>query len=166
MRSLIVLLVLSPIILSACSTAPRCTDSYAPSVPINTPAVEAGRILEKRYPNSLASVSRESQYVVASYRVGVYDQLNDYALRNFPSEAHGRYGAGLAISTIGANGQVLEVSLLRSSGDPVLDRAFLKVFCRPDGYGEFSESLRKKTTVLHISLPFSFTNDSLRNDNP
>jgi outer membrane biosynthesis protein TonB len=114
----------------------------------------------------LFSVSREPQFIVASYRAGVSDQFNSYAVSNFPSEAQGRYGTGLALSTIASNGQVLEMNLLRSSGDPILDGAFLKTFCGPGGYGEFSELLRKKTSVLHITLPFTFTNDTLRESNP
>lgn len=144
----------------------QCPGRYSSTIERNTAVENARRILEAKYLHSIWAQSSRS-YIVASYLVGVRERIEFFAKNNYPDEIRGKYGSGFAVATIDSDGHVVEVNLLRSTEIEVLDAAFLNMICYPSGYPAFSDELRDKTSALHITFPFSFTNNAfIYGDNP
>jgi len=155
------------ITLASCSTiatktqTPECPERYSSTIETDTSVENARHILETKYPRSILPQSPERSYIVASYVFDVRERIKQFANAKYPNEIRGKYGSGFAVATINSDGHVVEVNLLRSTGLEVLDSAFLNMICHPSGYPAFSDQLRDKTSALHVTLPFTFTNDAL-----
>jgi protein TonB len=106
----------------------------------------------------ISPATREEVYAL------YYDQLRrkieDRGTRNFP-EHQGRklYGDLTMNVTVDALGRVVETEVVRSSGQPVLDRYAVAIVKAAAPFGEFTTAMRRKADQLVITSRFRFTRD-------
>lgn len=79
--------------------------------------------------------------------------------QNYPAEAKAQnlYGSLELLVTIGADGALLDVRLLRSSGSPVLDAAALRIVQLAAPYPPFPASLAAEYGSLQVVRKWTFT---------
>jgi protein TonB len=103
---------------------------------------------------------------VKEYRFARY--IEDWRLKverigtlNYPEEARGKlYGSLLMSVAIGADGELLEARIERSSGHPVLDQAALRIVRLGAPYAPFPPEIRADTDVIVIKRTWTFTRES------
>ena len=93
-----------------------------------------------------------------------YSQWKDKVERigtvNYPEQARGRIYGDLVLSvTLNPDGSIYndEVTVTRSSGSPILDRAAKRIVRLGAPYGRFSEELRREYDIFEIISTFRFT---------
>lgn len=113
---------------------------------------------KKRY---ISPATREEIYAL------YYDQLRrkieDRGTRNFP-ESQGRklYGELTMNVTVDDAGRVVELDVVRQSGNPLLDKRAEAIVRAAAPFGAFSSAMRQKADQLVITSRFRFTrNDGL-----
>jgi protein TonB len=122
--------------------------------------------IEKRINDENARPRR--RFVGPSAREGVhalyYDALRqrieEIGTRNFP-EVAGRklYGELTMLVAVDGIGRVVDVEVVRSSGNKVLDKRAVSIVRSAAPYGEFSPSMRSQFDQLAFISRFRFTRD-------
>jgi protein TonB len=122
--------------------------------------------IEKRINEENARPKR--RFIGPSAREGVhalyYDALRhkieELGTRNFP-EVGGRklYGELTALVAVDAIGRVVEVEVVRSSGNKALDKRAVSIVRGAAPYGDFSPSMRAQFDQLVFVSRFRFTRD-------
>ncbi|GAP35273.1 TonB family protein [Piscinibacter sakaiensis] len=122
--------------------------------------------IEKRVNEENARPKR--RYVSPATREEVYAQyydqlrrkIEDRGTRNFP-EHQGRklYGDLTMNVVVDASGRVVETEVVRSSGQPVLDRYAVAIVRAAAPFGEFTGAMRRQAEQLVITSRFRFTRD-------
>lgn len=87
------------------------------------------------------------------------DRVERIGTQNYPPEARGRlYGELILAVTLRPDGSIYknEVTVTRSSGHPLLDRAAERIVRLGAPYGRFSTEMRKDYDVFEIITKFSF----------
>jgi periplasmic protein TonB len=122
--------------------------------------------IEKRINDENARPKR--RYISPSAREGVhalyYDALRhkieELGTRNFP-EVGGRkiYGELTVLVAVDAIGRVVEVEVVRSSGNKVLDKRAVSIVRSAAPYGDFSPSMRAQFDQLVFVSRFRFTRE-------
>jgi protein TonB len=81
---------------------------------------------------------------------------------NYPEEARrqGVFGSLVLKVVLGADGRLLSVSVSRSSGQPLLDDAALKIVRMAAPFSPFPPALAAKFGSLEIARKWSFTSDN------
>ncbi|PXW93867.1 protein TonB [Sphaerotilus hippei] len=153
-------------------------------LPQPDPARESGAVARhadeerrRQLLNLLAEIDRRIQeenarprrrYVSPAAREGVhaiyYDELRrrieDTGTRNFPENNGQRlYGELIVQVAVDAQGRVVEVELVRSSGNPALDRRALAIVRSAAPYGRFSAAMKAQFDQLVFVSRFRFTRD-------
>ncbi len=110
---------------------------------------------KRRY---ISPATREELY--AQYYDQLRRKIEDRGTRNFP-EHQGRklYGDLTMNVTVNAMGQVIDTEVVRSSGQPILDRYAEAIVRAAAPYGEFTTAMRRKAEELVITSRFRFTRD-------
>ncbi len=98
--------------------------------------------------------------VYAQYYDHLRRRIEDRGTRNFPvHEGKKLYGDLTMNVTVNAMGQVVDASVVRSSGSPILDRYAIAIVNAAAPYGEFTTAMRRKADELVITSRFRFTRD-------
>ncbi|MDK2797537.1 MAG: periplasmic protein TonB [Tepidiphilus sp.] len=103
---------------------------------------------------------------VKEYRFARY--IEDWRLKverigtlNYPEEARGKlYGSLLMSVSIRADGELIDAHIERSSGQPVLDEAALRIVRLGSPYAPFPPEIRADTDVIVIKRTWTFTRES------
>ena len=113
-----------------------------------------------------------TQYIGARTREHRFAQyLEDWRLKiervgtlNYPEAARGRlYGSLLLSVVIRADGSVERVEIQRSSGQPLLDEAAIRIVELAAPFAPFPPDIRTDTDLIDITRTWTFTNaDQLR----
>jgi len=77
---------------------------------------------------------------------------------NYPEEARRRGLSGSLILDVALNpdGSIHEITVVRSSGHPVLDQAAMRIVRMAAPFAPFPASIRKDTDILHITRTWRF----------
>ncbi len=80
---------------------------------------------------------------------------------NYPTEARGRiYGSLILRVAINAQGEAVEVQVVESSGQPILDDAAKKIVRLASPYAKFTPEMKKEFDILVITRRWTFTRDA------
>jgi protein TonB len=122
--------------------------------------------IEKRINEENARPKR--RYVSPAAREGVhalyYDALRhkieELGTRNFPENAGRKlYGELTVLVAVDAQGRVVEVEIVRSSGNKLLDKRAVSIVRSAAPYGDFSPSMRSQFDQLVFVSRFRFTRE-------
>jgi periplasmic protein TonB len=103
-----------------------------------------------------------SEYRYARYFEDWRARVEKVGNENYPPEARGRYYGSLRLTVaIRKDGSVVDVTLEKSSGAPVLDRAARRIVMQAAPYPPFPPDIAKDTDILEITRTWIFTNDQL-----
>lgn len=105
-----------------------------------------------------APSTRES--ALAAYMVGWRQRVERVASANFPAEARARgqaIGRPMLEVSIGADGEISEALLLRSSGSPVLDQAALRSLELAAPFEPLPEAILAEADVLRFAYEWEFS---------
>jgi protein TonB len=110
---------------------------------------------KRRY---ISPAAREG--VHALYYDALRHKIEELGTRNFP-EAGGRklYGELTVLVAVDALGRVVEVEVVRSSGNKLLDKRAVSIVRGAAPYGDFSPSMRSQFDQLVFVSRFRFTRD-------
>ncbi|MDP1611599.1 MAG: TonB family protein [Sulfuritalea sp.] len=110
--------------------------------------------------------ARVEEYRFAQYVEDWRQKIERIGNLNYPDAAKGRLYGSLTLSVIiKANGDIKQVEVIRSSGQPLLDEAARRIVRMAAPYAAFPESIRRDTDELDITRTWTFTNaDRLRAD--
>lgn len=105
---------------------------------------------------SIAANTRESVY--AAYQDAWRQKVERIGNLNYPDEARrrGLSGALLLKVSIRADGSLLNVEVLRSSGHRELDDGAIRIVRMAAPYAPFPAEMRKETDILHINRVWQF----------
>jgi protein TonB len=109
----------------------------------------------KRY---VSPATREVAYAV--YYDKLRRRIEDRGTRDFPQH-QGRklYGELTMTITINSAGKVVESEILRSSGNPILDKHALLIVRAAAPYGQFSTEMRREADQIVVPSRFRFTRE-------
>lgn len=114
--------------------------------------------LAKR-PRRKAIGARTSEYRFAQYVEDWRQKVERVGTLNYPEAARGRfYGSLLVVVEIRADGSVENAYVKRSSGNPVLDEAALRIVNLAAPYAPFPPEVRADTDIIQIVRTWTFTN--------
>lgn len=144
------------------SQKPRLTPAITPnkvSAPSTNPKVAASMS------GSPASGNRRVTLTpgMKDYRYSQY--LDDWRRKverigamNYPEEARGKFFGSLVLSVaLRPDGSIDRITLVRSSGNPVLDEAAKRIVTFASPFAPFPPDIRKETDYLDITRTWNFT---------
>lgn len=103
--------------------------------------------------------ARAHEYRFAQYAEDWRQKIERVGTLNYPEAARGKvYGSLLLSVTIRADGSVVSVEILRSSGHKVLDDAARRIVELAAPYAPFPPDIRRDTDVIEITRTWTFTN--------
>jgi protein TonB len=110
---------------------------------------------KKRY---ISPATREAVYAI--YYDDLRRKIEERGTSNFP-EAGGRklYGELTMIITVNFSGEVLQIEVVQSSGQPVLDRR-AQAIVQGMNYGRFSDAMRRQADQIVVVSRFRFTREA------
>ncbi|MEJ7138667.1 TonB family protein [Amphibiibacter pelophylacis] len=109
----------------------------------------------KRY---ISPSTREDLFAV--YYARMRRRIEDEGTRNFPQDGGRKlYGALTINVTTDAVGKVVEAQVIKSSGNPVLDRKALQIVYASAPFDRFSAAMSAQTDQIVITSRFHFTRD-------
>ena len=77
---------------------------------------------------------------------------------NYPEEARGKFFGSLVLSVaLRPDGSIDRITLIRSSGNPVLDEAAKRIVTFASPFAPFPPDIRKETDYLDITRTWNFT---------
>ena len=109
-------------------------------------------------------INRESMTTLEEYYVQAWERkIEKVATLNFPKEALQRRLSGSLILDVAlkGDGSVHSITLIKSSGYPLLDNAAKAIVELAGPYAPFPEDLRRKYDILHISRIWNFLQGDL-----
>lgn len=110
---------------------------------------------KRRY---ISPATREEVY--AQYYDQLRRKIEDRGTRNFPQHQGKKLYGDLTMNVIvDTAGQVVGTEIVRSSGNPVLDRYAVAIVKSAAPYGEFTSAMRRQAEQLVITSRFRFTRD-------
>ncbi|MGH8642960.1 MAG: energy transducer TonB [Gammaproteobacteria bacterium] len=97
-------------------------------------------------------------YKYAAYMEAWRAKVERVGNLNYPDEARARKLAGSLILDVGlrSDGRVVEMTLRRSSGEPILDQAAMRIVELASPFSPFPEDIRGEVDVLHITRTWQF----------
>ena len=76
---------------------------------------------------------------------------------NYPEDARGKiYGSLILTVSIKADGSLASVEIQRSSGQPILDRAAVRIVKMAAPYASFPANIKRDTDILVITRTWTF----------
>lgn len=110
---------------------------------------------EKRY---IGPATREESY--ALYYDALRRRIEARGTQSYPQSGGVKlYGALTMALTLNAQGQVLKAQVLKSSGQPILDRQASSIARSAGPFGPFTPAMRRKADQLVVVSRFEFTRD-------
>ncbi len=111
-----------------------------------------------RQPRERFITAATKEYRYAAYLDAWRRKVEQVGNLNYPEEARRQGLSGSLILDVALNpdGSVREISVVRSSGSPVLDQAAIRIVRLAAPFAPFPESIRKETDVLHITRTWRF----------
>ncbi|WP_374675939.1 energy transducer TonB [Ideonella sp.] len=108
---------------------------------------------KKRY---ISPATREEVYAI--YYDGLRRRIEERGTRDFP-EYRGRklYGELTMNITIDGRGRVVEAEVVRSSGQPQLDRRAVAIVHAASPFGAFTDAMRRQADQIVVTSRFRFT---------
>ncbi len=108
----------------------------------------------------ISPATREVEY--AAYYAAWRDKIEKVGTDNYPPEARGKlYGELIITVSIWSDGRIENITIHKSSGQAVLDKAAIRIFKIAAPYGQFSEKMREKYQVFDITTRFIFAKGEL-----
>lgn len=102
--------------------------------------------------------ARTEEYRFAQYVEDWRQKVERIGNLNYPEAARGRiYGRLMLTVKIRSDGSLEGVDLDRSSGQPVLDEAALRIVYLAAPYAPFPDNIRRDTDIIEITRWWSFT---------
>ncbi|GAA5176841.1 hypothetical protein GCM10025771_12800 [Niveibacterium umoris] len=112
-------------------------------------------------PKKAYATARTTEYAFAQYVEDWRQKLERVGTLNFPHDKNGRlYGNLLIEVTIRADGSIGDTRITRSSGNPALDNAALRILQLSSPFAPFNAEQRKKWDELHIIRTWVFSRDA------
>lgn len=107
--------------------------------------------------------ARTREHAYAAYMDAWRRKVERIGNLNYPEEARrqGLTGELVLDVALGPDGNVRNITLLRSSGTAVLDEAAARIVRLAAPFARFPEHIRNETDVLHITRTWRFERDSL-----
>ncbi|MGH8659879.1 MAG: energy transducer TonB [Gammaproteobacteria bacterium] len=104
----------------------------------------------------ISASTREYKY--AAYMEAWRAKVERVGNLNYPDEARARKLAGSLILDVGlrSDGRVVEMTLRRSSGEPILDQAAMRIVELASPFSPFPDDIRGEVDVLHITRTWQF----------
>lgn len=98
------------------------------------------------------------EYKYAAYMEAWRAKVERVGNLNYPDEARARKLAGSLILDVGlrSDGRVIEMTLRRSSGEPILDQAAMRIVELASPFSRFPDDIRAEVDVLHITRTWQF----------
>ena len=116
--------------------------------------------MESTRPKRLFAQISAQQSAAALYFDHMRQVLEDQGTRQFPSQAGQRlYGELIVELTVHSSGQVLQVNVLQTSGQPALDDQASRL-ARQQRFGPFDSRLRQQADQLVVVSTFRFLRDN------
>jgi protein TonB len=102
--------------------------------------------------------ARTQEYRFAQYIEDWRQKVERIGNLNYPSAARGRiYGSLTLTVEIRSDGELDQIILSRSSGQPLLDEAAMRIVRMAAPYAPFSPDIRRDFEILSITRTWSFT---------
>ncbi len=142
------------------TTTPSAAELVSRSLRIASLTAELDRSFEAyaRRPRQTYISARTQAYKYASYMEAWVAKVERIGNLNFPDAAARRGLTGTLLLDVALlpDGSVKKITLLRSSGHPVLDQAAIRIvrLCAP--FAPFPADIRKDTDILHITRTWQF----------
>jgi protein TonB len=117
---------------------------------------------QKPREKTISASTREYRY--AAYMDAWRQKVERIGNLNYPDEARRRGLSGhLTLDvTLRADGSVVDIEIIRSSGHKVLDDGAIRIVELAAPFNEFPQNIRKDTDILHIIRVWQFQNDSFQ----
>ena len=104
--------------------------------------------------------ARVSEYRFAQYVEDWRQKVERVGNLNYPAAARGRlYGSLVLTVVIKRDGDLERVEVNRSSGEPVLDQAAVRIVRMAAPYAPFPEAISRDTDILEITRTWTFTSE-------
>lgn len=105
--------------------------------------------------------ARTQEYLYAQYIEAWRSKVERVGNLNYPQQARDQklFGKLTLTVSIRADGSVENVEINRSSGQPILDAAAVRIVKLAAPYSEFSAEMHQKTDILSITRTWMFTNN-------
>ena len=115
------------------------------------------RARRTRYLDSLAARSAPE----AAYLQAWINKVERLGNLNYPDEARRRGLSGTLVLSVRLNpkGELLDIEVARSSGEPVLDQAAIRIVKLAAPYAPFTEAMREEYDELVITRTWAFRRD-------
>jgi protein TonB len=104
--------------------------------------------------------ARVSEYRFAQYVEDWRQKVERVGNLNYPAAARGRlYGSLVLTVVIKRDGDLDHVEVNRSSGQPVLDQAAVRIVRMAAPYAPFPDAISRDTDILEITRTWTFTSE-------
>jgi protein TonB len=104
--------------------------------------------------------ARVSEYRFAQYVEDWRQKVERVGNLNYPAAARGRlYGSLVLTVVIKSDGDLDHVEVNRSSGQPVLDQAAVRIVRMAAPYAPFPEAIKRDTDIIEITRTWTFTSE-------
>ncbi len=103
----------------------------------------------------------------AAYLVALVEKIERIGSLNFPSEIRNKKLSGSLIAdlALNRNGTINSIKVLKSSGNPLLDKTAIDFIRTASPYKPFSDSMLKAdTNIIHITRTYIFTPNTIRSE--
>lgn len=120
----------------------------------------AARGQRTRYLDSLSARSAPE----AAYLQAWIDKVERVGNLNYPDEARRQGLSGSLVLSVRLNpeGELIDIQVARSSGEPVLDEAAIRIVELGAPYAPFTEAMREEYNELVITRTWAFRRDEVR----
>ncbi len=110
----------------------------------------------------ISPATKEKAY--AQYYDHLRRKVEDRGTRDFPVHQGKKLYGDLTMNvTVNAGGKVVDSSIIRSSGSPILDRYAVAIVNSASPYGDFTPAMLREADELVITSRFRFTrNEALQ----
>lgn len=112
-----------------------------------------------RRPRQVFVSARTQEYLYANYMSEWVKKVERVGNLNYPDEARrqGLSGKLMMDVTLNADGTVRNISILRPSGQPIIDEAAIRIVNLAAPFPPFPPEIRKEADVLHITRTWEFS---------
>lgn len=116
----------------------------------------------ERVPRQKFISSRTREHKYASYMEAWRSQVEQVGNTNYPDEARSRRLSGNLVLNVAirADGSIVDVEVIRSSGQKVLDDAATRIVRMAAPFKPFPEEISREADVIHITRTWQFLHNS------
>ncbi|HYQ73179.1 MAG TPA: TonB family protein, partial [Gammaproteobacteria bacterium] len=110
-------------------------------------------------PRQVFVSARTQEYIYANYMSEWVKKVERVGNLNYPDQARreGLSGKLMMDVTLNADGTVRNISILRPSGQPVIDEAAVRIVNLAAPFPPFPPEVRKEADILHITRTWEFS---------